>query len=324
MGPIDGRTRVGLVGVGTIARTHLEVLAERPEVDLVFTVDPHAGPPVFRGATPAHYRDLDDALAAHRPHLVVIATPADSHADLATSVLTGSAARVLVEKPLAPDLASVDRLIGVDGAHDRLFTAHHFAFSPEVEWAADLVAAHPEWGPVTSITSAFNDPYVLKGDQAFTSYLSAWTDSGINQLTVLARFVQVSVVTSLRDERTSCWAVASFRSRGAVGTARLHTSWRTGASSKSTALTCGDVEVWLDHTAMTAFAFRGGELLAEHGGDGRTPRKVAHYRPLYASLLSDRPDPILGLTTAATLTGLHATAGRLGPRTPAGVLDDFE
>lgn len=313
MGPIDGRTRVGLVGVGTIARTHLEVLAERPDVDLVFTVDPHAEPPVFRGVTRAHYRDLDDALAAHRPHLVVIATPADSHADLATSVLTGSDARVLVEKPLVPDITSVDRLSGVDGSRDRLFTAHHFAFSPEVEWAADLVAAHPQWGPVTAITSAFNDPYVLKGEQAFTSYLSPWTDSGINQLTVLARLVQVTAVTSLRDEGTSCWAAASFRSRGAVGAARLHTSWRTGASSKSTAFTCGEVEVWLDHTAMTAFAFRGGELLAEHGGDGRTPRKIAHYRPLYASLLSDRPDPILGFTAAATLTRLHATAGRPGP-----------
>ncbi|XVS67293.1 Gfo/Idh/MocA family protein [Actinosynnema sp. CA-299493] len=315
--PVEGRTRVGLVGVGAIARTHLEVLAERPEVDLVFTVDPHAEPPVFRGAVPAHHRDLDEALAAHRPHLVVIATPADSHADLAASVLTGSDARVLVEKPLAPDPASVDRLGDLPGSHDRLFTAHHFAFSPEVRWAADLVAAHPEWGPVTAVTSAFTDPYVLKGEQAFTSYISAWTDSGINQLTVLARLVRVVEVTSLRDERTSCWAVASFRSRGAVGTARLHTTWRTGASSKSTVFTCGDVEVWLDHTAMTGFACRGGELLAEHGGDGRTPRKVAHYRPLYASLLSDRPDPILGFTAAAALTGLHATAGLGGPGTSA-------
>jgi predicted dehydrogenase len=302
--------RVGLVGVGTIARTHLEVLAERSDVDLVFTVDPRAPAPVFRGTTPPHYPDLDAALAAHRPDLVVIATPADSHADLAASVLTRSDARVLVEKPLVLDPASLERLSGLDGVRDRLFTAHHFAFSPEVEWAAGLVAAHPEWGPVTGITSAFYDPYVLKGEQAFTSYISAWTDSGINQLTVLARLVEVTAVTSLRDEGASCWAVASFRSRGAVGTARLHTSWLTGASSKSSALTCGDVEVWLDHTAMAAFAFRGGELLAAHGGDGRTPRKIAHYRPLYASLLSDRPDPVLGFTTAAAVTGLHAAAVR--------------
>ncbi|MGW4114389.1 Gfo/Idh/MocA family protein [Actinosynnema sp. NPDC004786] len=302
------KTRVGLVGVGTIARTHLEVLAERSDVDLVFTADPHAGPTAFRGTTPPHHRDLAGALAEHRPDLVVIATPTDTHADLAAEALTGSGARVLVEKPLVLDPASLDVLGGL--GPDRLFTAHHFAFSPEVVWAAELLAAHPEWGPVTAITSAFRDPYALKGEQAFATYASAWADSGINQLTVLSRLVDVTAVRSLRDEGASCWAVVSFRSRGAVGTARLHTSWRTGASSKSSTVTCGDVEVWLDHTAMTGFAWRGDELLAEHGDDGRTPRKVAHYRPLYASLLSDRPDPVLGFAAAAALTRLHAGAGR--------------
>ncbi|MGW1176396.1 hypothetical protein ACWD4P_22100 [Kitasatospora sp. NPDC002543] len=65
------------------------------------------------------------------------------------------------------------------------------------------------------------------------------------------------------------------------------------------------VEIWIDHTAMTGFAAREGELLASFGNDGRTGRKVAHYRPLYASLLSDRPDPVLGLDATATITAIH-------------------
>jgi hypothetical protein len=93
--------------------------------------------------------------------------------------------------------------------------------------------------------SAFYDPYVLKGERAFTSYVSAWADSGINQLTVPARLVEVVAVTSLRDD-----------------------------------------------------------------GAGRTPRKIAHYRPLHASPLSDRPNPILGFAAASALTRAHATAGR--------------
>ncbi|MFD7659750.1 hypothetical protein ACFV4N_37735, partial [Actinosynnema sp. NPDC059797] len=96
---------------------------------------------------------------------------------------------------------------------------------------------------------------------------------------------------------------------GAEGVARLRVDWRTGASSKSSVVVCGEVEVWLDHTAMTGFACRGGELLASWGSDGRTPRKVAHYRPLYASLLSGRPDPVLGFEVASALTALHAGAG---------------
>ncbi|ETK36943.1 Gfo/Idh/MocA family protein [Microbispora sp. ATCC PTA-5024] len=305
--------RVGLAGLGIIARTHLEVLAERADVSLEFTADPgRAGPPDFRGSTPPHYGDLAEALAAHDPDLVVIATPTATHADLTVRALTTSTARVLVEKPLVHDLASLDRLRALDetaGVRDRVFTAHHFAFSPEVRWAERQIAEHPEWGPITSITSAFHDPYVQRGEQAFASYGSAWTDSGVNQLSMLARFVDLAGLSSAYDldGGASAWCTCEYRSRGERGTARLRTSWLTGSSSKETVLVLGrsGVEVWMDHTAMTGFAARGRELLTSHGDDGRTPRKVAHYRPLYESLLSGRPDPVLGFDTTATLIALH-------------------
>jgi predicted dehydrogenase len=306
--------RVGLVGAGIIAETHLAVLAERPGASLEFVVDPHIeAPPAFRGTAPPHYAALVDALAGHHCDLIVIATPTDTHADLAVEALTGSSARVLVEKPLVGDLASLTRLRSLDEAVDvrgRLFTAHHFAFSPEVDWAARHVDAHPEWGPVTTVTSAFHDPYVLRGERAFASYTSSWTDSGVNQLSMLSRFVDLTEALSgdrHLDGGASAWATFAHRSRGAVGTARLRSTWLTGSSSKETVLGFdrSGVEVWMDHTSMTGFAARGTELLAAHGNDGRTPRKVAHYRPLYASLLSGRPDPVLGFDAAETVTELH-------------------
>ncbi|MFE9663591.1 MULTISPECIES: Gfo/Idh/MocA family protein [unclassified Streptomyces] len=306
--------RIGLVGVGIIAETHLTVLAERPGVSLEFVVDPHvAAPPAFRGVTPPHYGSLAEALAGHRSDLIVIATPTDTHAELAVEALTLSSARVLVEKPLVGDLASLIRLRSLGGSVDvrgRLFTAHHFAFSPEVDWAAQQLAEHPEWGPVTAVTSAFHDPYVLRGGRAFASYTSSWTDSGVNQLSMLSRFVDLTEPVSgdrRLDGGASAWATFAYRSRGAVGTARLRSSWLTGSSSKETVLAFdrSGVEVWMDHTSMTGFAARDTELLATHGNDGRTPRKVAHYRPLYASLLSGHPDPVLGFDTAETVTELH-------------------
>ncbi|GAA1391700.1 hypothetical protein GCM10009639_21910 [Kitasatospora putterlickiae] len=314
--------RVGLVGLGIIAETHLAVLAERDDVILDFTVDPRpVGPVVFRGDTPPHYGGLTQALDAHKPDLVVLATPTDTHAGLVAQALLGSGARVLVEKPLVHDLASLAGLRELDGRADvrgRLFTAHHFAFSPEVDWAAELLAAHPGWGPVTAITSAFYDPYVLRGAEAFASYLSSWTDSGVNQLSMLTRFVDLTGLRSVSetDGGASAWCTVGFRSRGGEGVARLRSSWLTGSSSKESGLVLGrsGVEVWIDHTAMTGFAAREGELLAVFGNDGRTPRKVAHYRPLYASLLSGRPDPVLGFDAAVTITAIHqAGAGGRGP-----------
>ncbi|MBL1095735.1 Gfo/Idh/MocA family protein [Streptomyces coffeae] len=305
--------RIGLVGVGTIAETHLQVLAEQPWVALEFTVDPkHTESPVFRGTKPPHYGDLAHALEAHQPDLIVIATPTGTHADLTVQALALSSARVLVEKPLVHDLASLARLRSLDGSADvrgRVFTAHHFAFSPEVRWASDQLAGHSEWGPITGITSAFYDPYIIQGEQAFASYISSWMDTGVNQLSMLARFVDLTALTSAQqtDGGASAWYTCEYRSRDAVGTARLRSSWLTGSSSKETTLVFGHsgVEVWIDHTAMTGFAAQDGRLLAAYGSDGRTPRKVAHYRPLYESLLSGRPDPVLSFDTATTITELH-------------------
>ncbi|MFK4272599.1 Gfo/Idh/MocA family protein [Streptomyces milbemycinicus] len=313
---MSGLVQVGLVGVGIIADTHLQVLAGQPGVALEFTVDPHrTEPPAFRGTKPPHYSDLAEALDVHQPHLVVIATPTDTHADLATQVLTLSSAQVLVEKPLVHDLGSLTRLRSLDGttdAQNRVFTAHHFSFSPEVRWAAEQISDHPEWGPITDITSAFYDPYILRGEQAFASYISSWMDSGVNQLSMLARFVELTALTSAQqmDNGASAWCTCEYRSRGTVGTARLHSSWLTGSSSKKTTLTFGrsNVEIWIDHTAMTGFATHDGRLLEAYGNDGRTPRKVAHYQPLYESLLSGRPDPVLSFGTAATITELHHAA----------------
>jgi predicted dehydrogenase len=284
-----------------------------PWVSLDFTVDPYlVAPPPFRDTAPRHYAGLADALDEHQPDLVVIATPTDTHADLAALALVRSTARVLVEKPLVHDLASLAQLRSLDGDVDvrgRVFTAHHFAFSPEVDWAAEQIAEHPEWGPVTAVTSAFYDPYVLRGDQAFASYTSSWMDSGVNQLSMLTRFVTLTALTHAEqaDGGATAWCTAEYRSRGAVGTARLRSSWLTSSSSKETALSFGrsGVEIWIDHTAMTGFAAQESRLLASYGTDGLTPRKVAHYRPLYESLLSDRPDPVLSFDTAAAITEIH-------------------
>jgi predicted dehydrogenase len=313
---MNDRVRVGLVGLGVISRTHLEVLTDLTRVSLEFTVDPNVTERTeFRDGEVPHYPDLAAALERHQPGLVVIATPTDTHADLTAHALTESTARVLVEKPLVHDLDSLTRLRSLDETvevHDRVFAAHHFAFAPEVRWAAGQIAEHPEWGPVTGITSAFFDPYILLGDKAFSSYGSSWMDSGVNQLSVLARFVDLEALTgaSQLDDAASAWCTVKYRSRGATGTARLRTSWLTGSSSKKTVLSFGraGVEIWIDHTAMTGFTAHEDELLATRTDDGQTLRKIAHYRPLYESLLSTNPDGVLGFDAASTITRIHHTA----------------
>lgn len=307
--------RIGLVGLGIISDTHLAVIREQPNVELAFTADPTKGPIEFRGETPPHHPSLTAALKHHGDlDLIVIATPTATHADLAIEALTTSTAQVLVEKPLVHTLDALDQLDALAPTIDldpRLLVAHHFAFSPEVRWAANLHAQHPDWGPITTITCAFYDPYILRGDEAFTAYGSSWTDSGINQLSMLTRFVDLEALTTRHETNhgAAAWCTAHYRSHSTTGTARLRTSWLTGASSKRTTLTLAhtNTEIWIDHTAMTGFAVRGTELLARYDTDGTTPRKIAHYQPIYDTILKGGSDPAMTYESAKLVTRLlHA------------------
>ncbi len=315
MAPSGDDITVGFVGLGTIAETHLGVLAEIPRVRLAFVADPDPrAAATFRDEAPPRYEGLDAALADHQPDLVVIATPTHTHADLARQALAGSDARVLVEKPLVHDLDALDTLRSLEPAIDvasRVFVAHHFAFSPEVTWAADLLAARPEWGPVTRIVVVFHDAYVVDAAHSFAAYGSSWVDSGVNQLSMLSRFVDLADRGPVHESGggASSWCTVTFRSRrpgATTGTALLRASWEAVASSKHTTLYLDETgtEVWLDNTAVTAVALREGAVVDQLTNDGHTPRKTAHYRPLYESLLSDAPDPVLGFATAARILRL--------------------
>lgn len=303
---------VGLLGLGVISQTHLAVLSQFPAVRLSFVVDPApVTPPPFKGAQPPLFRSLDDALCEHQPDVIVIATTTPTHADLTHRALEGSEARVLVEKPLVHDLDALRRLESACSPADlrsRVFVAHHFAFSPEVLWGAEQLHTHPEWGSVTRIITSFHDAYITNAAHSFEAYTSSWVDSGINQLSMLHRFVDLVDRGPLQesDGGASSWCTVRYRSGAESGTSVLRTSWQATASSKRTTLYLEqtDVEIWLDHTAVTGFVIRQGELLDHQVNNGSTPRKLAHYRPLWESFLAHTPDPILGFDTAAHILGL--------------------
>src|SRR5262245_59955318 len=100
--------RVGLLGLGTIAKPHLAGLASRAGVALDSAAGPHrAGAAPCRREHAPHYPSWADALAKHDPDLIVIATPIPTHVDLAAEALTRTRARVLVEKPVVHDLAAL-------------------------------------------------------------------------------------------------------------------------------------------------------------------------------------------------------------------------
>jgi predicted dehydrogenase len=300
---VTQQRRVLMVGLGTIARVHLHVLRQRPDMTVVGGVDPVADCP---GDVPV-FRTLGDALAAEpAPQLVVVATPTETHVPVVREVVEGTDALVLSEKPLAISLAEVETLAAVS---DRVRVAHHFAFSPEVEWARRHTLA-AGWARPARVLSVFNDAYAGLPPERLASYVSTWVDSGPNQLSVVAPFIGLCHLVSHADERERAVTVLDHDG----GRTALTSNWLAADTSKQTALEYdGDRQVRMDHTSMTATVIEGGIVTEHVGYTGAAGRKEAHYRGLYDVLLSDPSDPRLGVPLATEIARLLESAASAPP-----------
>lgn len=124
------RLRLAVVGVGHLGRIHARLAAGIPDIELVAVVDPRpdqcAAVAAETGARPvAEYRDLVGEVDA-----AVVATPTFTHHRVAGELIRGGV-HVLVEKPLAPNLAEADELVQLARrCHVMLQVGHVERFNP--------------------------------------------------------------------------------------------------------------------------------------------------------------------------------------------------
>ncbi|MFC5731075.1 MULTISPECIES: Gfo/Idh/MocA family protein [Nocardioides] len=312
---MGGRRRVLLVGLGTIARTHREALAADASIEIVGGVDPS---PAQQDVVPL-FRDLDQAFAAGvDPDLVVVATPTRTHLDIVSDVLDRCDALILSEKPLATSVSGIrqlERSHGRDRVASRVRVAHHFAFSPDVEWARAVVQQNPGWGKPSHILCVFNDAYSGLSEEQRASYVSSWVDSGPNQLSVAAAFATGWHVVAHSEEGDR--AMTTLDHDGGVTV--LASNWLAADTSKQTAIRFDHVgvEVRVDHTSMTALVLSSGRPVEHLGYTGSAGRKAAQYLGLYRALRDDPADHRLSVDLAASIAGLlegaaHRSAEVLG------------
>jgi predicted dehydrogenase len=139
--------RVLVVGLGNMGRSHalahhrlgseIVGLANRSDVTL---------PPEL--ASYPRFRSLDEGLSA-RPDLVVIATYADSHAELAIRAMEAGA-HVFVEKPLATTVADAEAVVAV---------AHRTGRKLVVGY---ILRHHPAWKRLIAEARDLGGPYVFR------------------------------------------------------------------------------------------------------------------------------------------------------------------
>ncbi len=125
--------RVAVVGTGAFGRNHCRVLADTPHAELVAAVDSNLASAEAEAAkhncrAVADWRELTGEFDA-----AIVAVPTSSHADVGCGLLE-SGIDVLIEKPIAPDLASARRLTEAASAGGRILQVGHLErFNPAVE-----------------------------------------------------------------------------------------------------------------------------------------------------------------------------------------------
>lgn len=117
----SGPLRIGLVGCGRAAeRIYLPAFGRVPRARLAAVTDPDADRRalVTQAAGVPGFADVEAMLTGCELDAVVVAAPPEAHADVARAALRRSLA-VLVEKPLAPDLAGARRIADAAAAAKR-------------------------------------------------------------------------------------------------------------------------------------------------------------------------------------------------------------
>jgi predicted dehydrogenase len=126
------RIRVAVIGAGAFGRHHLRVLSQSLNATLVGVVD---SDPERAAQAAAEHNCLTFATLSELKGNVdaaVVAVPTSLHADVGCELLE-SGIDVLVEKPIAADLASARRLVETAARHERILQVGHLErFNPAV------------------------------------------------------------------------------------------------------------------------------------------------------------------------------------------------
>ena len=132
--------RIGIIGAGTIGRTHIETALKNPNAELVGVAEPfEAGKAWVQKHDIPWFASYGDLLDRAKPDGVIIATPNDAHANVAVDCIQNGTA-VLVEKPIADTLANARSIC--DAAQAKGLPAlvgHHRRHNPLMREAKSIV-----------------------------------------------------------------------------------------------------------------------------------------------------------------------------------------
>lgn len=163
------RVKLGCLGLGRMGSIYTRHLSGRvPDAELVAVADPAPGLAQRTAAdldVPLWYEDYRDLLFSPEVEAVVIATPANTHADVIETA-AGAGRPMFCEKPLALTLDDCDRVIrAVERARVLFQIGYHRRFDAAYLEAKRLIADGTIGTPVT-FKSVSRDPMMPRLEYA--------------------------------------------------------------------------------------------------------------------------------------------------------------
>lgn len=159
----SGRLRLGVIGSGIMGTNHARVASAMAELDLVAVYDADRNRSenlaTGFGATAA----ADVAELATMVDAAVVATPTEFHAPIAHQLIEAGV-DVLVEKPIAPDVETAQRLVDAAEAAGRvLMVGHVERFNPAVLELGSLLddVIHIDARRISSYSPRIRDDVVI-------------------------------------------------------------------------------------------------------------------------------------------------------------------
>lgn len=189
-----GGLRVGIVGCGVIAATHIPYI-RKAGAQLVGVADMslvQANDLADRFAIQRIHRTVEDLIEAESPDVVHVLTPPHTHADVATAALERGV-HVLVEKPMALDVADAERMVEAARRTGKILTVDHNRLFDPVMLEVRRLVDGGALGDIVAIES------YQAGSASDRSWLAHLPGGGLGDLVPHPLYLQLAFLGPVRD-----------------------------------------------------------------------------------------------------------------------------
>ncbi|MEE8312347.1 MAG: Gfo/Idh/MocA family oxidoreductase, partial [Candidatus Binatia bacterium] len=199
-----GGLRAGIVGCGVIAATHIPYI-RKAGAELVGIADMslvQANDLADRFSVQRIHRTVEDLIEAESPDVVHVLTPPHTHADVATAALERGV-HVLVEKPMALDVADAERMVEAARRTGKILTVDHNRLFDPVMLEARRLVDSGALGDIVAIES------YQAGSASDRSWLARLPGGGLGDLVPHPLYLQLAFLGPDRELHASAFGTVA-------------------------------------------------------------------------------------------------------------------